>query len=200
MSKQEFLARLRNGLSGLPREDVEERLAFYGEMIEDRMEEGLSEEEAVAAVGTVEQIVEQIIADTPFVKIAKERIRPKRRLSALEIILLIIGSPLWLSLGIAAVAVVFSLYITLWSVIISLWSVFASLAACALAGVVACVLFVIRGDGIAGLAMLAAGMVCAGLSIFMFLGCKEATKGVVILTKKIALGIKNCFMRKEEVQ
>lgn len=28
MRKQEFLARLRNGLNGLPQDDIEERLAF----------------------------------------------------------------------------------------------------------------------------------------------------------------------------
>ena len=57
MNKQEFLAGLQKGLSGLPQEDVEERLTFYGEMLDDRMEEGLSEEEAVAAAGSVEEIV-----------------------------------------------------------------------------------------------------------------------------------------------
>jgi uncharacterized membrane protein len=199
MSKQEFLTQLRKALSGLPQNDIEERIEFYSEMIEDRMEEGLLEGEAVAAVGTVEEIAGQIIAETSLVKIARERIKPKRRRGALEIILLILGSPIWLSLGIAAVAVIFSLYIALWSVIISLWSVFASLAACAFGGVVACVIFAIGGHGTVGLAMLAAGMVCGGLSIFMFLGCKAATKGVVILTKNIARWIKNCFIRKEEV-
>lgn len=198
MSKQEFLAKMRKALSGLPKDDIEERIEFYSEMIEDRIEEGLSEEEAIAAVGTVEEIAGQVIADTPFVKIAKERMRTKRRLSVLEIVLLIIGSPIWLSLGIAVVAVVFSLYIALWSVIISLWSVFASLATCSFGGVAACVVLSIEGWGMTGVAMLAAGMVCGGLSIFMFLGCKAATKGIVILTKKIAIWIKNCFMRKEE--
>ena len=52
MTKREFLAQLRKGLSGLPQDDIEERLTFYGEMIEDRKEEGLSEEEAVSAVGS----------------------------------------------------------------------------------------------------------------------------------------------------
>ena len=42
MNKQEFLAHLRKGLSGLPQNDIEKRLNFYGEMLEDRMEEGLS--------------------------------------------------------------------------------------------------------------------------------------------------------------
>ena len=38
MTKQEFLARLREGLRGLPEADIEERLTFYGEMLDDRME------------------------------------------------------------------------------------------------------------------------------------------------------------------
>lgn len=76
MSKQEFLEPLRRGLSGLPREDIEERLKFYSEMLEDRMEEGLSEEEAVSAAGSVDEIVAQAVADIPLAKIAKERIRP----------------------------------------------------------------------------------------------------------------------------
>lgn len=131
MSKQEFLERLQNGLHGLPKEDIDERLMFYSEMIDDRAEEGLSEEQAVSAVGDVEEIVRQVIADTPLAKIAKERIRPKRRLKAWEITLLAIGSPIWLSLGIAAAAVVLAIYVSVWSVVVSLWAVFVSLAASA---------------------------------------------------------------------
>lgn len=198
MSKQEFLTQLRKGLSGLPQDDIEERLAFYSEMIEDQMEEGLSEEEAVSAVGSVSEIVAQVVADIPLAKIAKERIRPKRRLGAGEITLLVLGSPIWISLGIAAFAVILSLYVVLWSVIISLWAVFVSLAACTLGGVMECVIFTVSGNGVSGITVLAAGLVCAGLSIFMFYGCKAATKGILILTKKIAIWIKNCFIKKEE--
>ena len=53
MTKQEFLLNLRKGLLGLPPQDIEERLAFYNEMIEDRIEDGLSEEEAVAEMGRI---------------------------------------------------------------------------------------------------------------------------------------------------
>ena len=78
MNKQEFLAELQKGLSGLPQEDRDERLAFYGEMLDDRMEEGLSEEEAVAAVGSVEEIVRQTAADIPLAKIAGKGSAPRR--------------------------------------------------------------------------------------------------------------------------
>ena len=198
MSKQEFLEQLRQGLKGLPTADIEERVIFYGEMIDDRIEEGVTEDEAVLSVGSVEKIVEQVVADTPFAKIAKERIKPKRRLSVGEIVLLALGSPIWLSLIIALIAVIFSVYVSLWSVIISLWSVFVSLVACAVGGVVACAVLSVTSSVYTGVAMLSAGLVCAGLSIFMFYGCKEATKGVLFLTKKIAVWLKNCFIKKED--
>lgn len=198
MGKQEFLAQLRKGLSGMPQDDIEERLTFYSEMLEDRIEEGLSEEEAVSAIGSVNEIVAQSVADIPLAKIAKERIRPKQHLKAWKIVLLALGSPIWLSLGIAAVAVIFSLYVSFWSVIVSLWAIFASLAVYAVGSVPMCVVFFTVGSGTSGLAALAAGIVCAGLSIFMFYACRETTKGILILTKKITIWIKNCFIKKEE--
>ena len=63
MSKQAFLARLRKELSGLPKDDIEERLAFYEEMIDDR-----TEEEAVSAAGAIDEIVAQTIADISLPK------------------------------------------------------------------------------------------------------------------------------------
>jgi len=198
MSKQEFLVQLRKELSGLPQEDIEERLTFYSEMIDDRMEEGFTEEDAVAAVGSAQGIVAQVVAEIPFAKIAKERIKSRRQLRVGEIVLLALGSPIWLSLRIAVFAVILSLYISLWAVIISLWAVFASFAACSIGGVVAGIVIACSGNALSGIAMLAAGIVCAGLSIFMFYGCKAVTGGTLILTKKIAVWIKNCFIKKEE--
>lgn len=198
MNKQEFLVQLHSGLSGLPQDDVEERLTFYGEAIEDRIEEGLSEEEAVAAVGSVQEITAQVIAEIPLTKIARKRMQLKRQLKAWEIVLLALGSPIWLSLGIAAVAVVFSLYISLWSVVVALWAAFGALVGCSLGGVAAGGVFAFNGNTPSGIAMLAAGFVCAGLSVYVFYGCREATKGILLLTKKLAAWIKNCFIKKEE--
>ena len=198
MNKQEFLTQLRKELSVLPQKDIEEYLTFYTEMIEDRIEEGLSEEEAVSAVGSLEEIVKQTVSDTSLIKIAKERIKQKRQIKAWEIVLLILGSPIWLSLGLAVFAVIHSLYISLWAVIISLWAIFASTVACCIGGVLSCIVFTLSGNSVSGFAILAAGIVCAGLSIFMFYGCKTATNGILILTKKIAIWIKNCFIKKEK--
>ena len=47
MKKKEFLDALSRGLSPLPKRERDERVNFYREMIDDRIEEGIPEEEAV---------------------------------------------------------------------------------------------------------------------------------------------------------
>jgi len=182
MNKQEFLDRLKKALSGLPQGDIAEQLRFYSEMIDDRMEEGVSEEEAVAAIGSVDEIAAQVLTDTPP--------REKEKRSIWTIVLLTLGSPVWLSLGIAAVAVTISLYVSLWAVIVSLWAVFGALTGSVPAGLVSGVVFFCQGAFLPGLGMLSGGSICAGLAIFFFFGCKAVTKGFVDLTKKAILGIK----------
>ncbi len=199
MRKEEFLCALKKRLSGLPEQDIEERLNFYSEMIDDRTEEGRTEEEAVSDIGSVDEISAQIIADISQIKIDMEdteEFKPKKRFKIWEIVLLVLGFPIWLVLAIAAFVVILALYVVLWSLIISVWAVFASLVACAIGGVMAGILYSLSGNGLTGIAVVCEGIVCAGLAIFLFFGCKAATKGIIQLTRKIALGIKKYFIKR----
>lgn len=200
MNKQEFLGALKKRLSGLPKDEIEERLAFYGEMIDDRTEDGRTEEEAVAEIGGADEIAAQIIADIPLTRLVKERIKPKRRLKTWEIVLIVLGSPIWLSLAIAAAAVFFSMYMVLCALIVALWSVFVSLIAGAIAAVPTCIVMFAHGNAASGLTVLSGGLILAGLCIFTGYGCKAATANIFVLTKKFALSTKKCFIKKEEIQ
>ena len=197
MKRLEFILALHEKLSCLQPNDMEERLAFYNEMIDDRMDDGLSEEEAVAQIGSIDDIVAQVIEETPLTRLVKKKLKPKKR-NPWQITLLALGSPIWLSLLIAALAVVIALYAALWAVVISLWAVFASVAVCAPAGVLAGVIFCCEGHIVPGIVMFAAALVCAGLAIFLFYGCKAVTKGCTWLTKMILLATKRCFIKKED--
>ena len=195
MTKDAFLTQLKVALEGLPKDEAENTLSFYREMVDDKIEEGLTEEEAVASVDTVEKIVAQVVGDTPLSKILIDKAKPKRKLQPWEILLLVLGSPIWLSLGIAAAAVLFSLWISLWAVLISVWSVFISMVGsaggCAFGGIVLlCV-----GKVPEGLVALAIALVAGGLGIFLFTGCKQITKQCILLTKKLLLWIKTIFTR-----
>lgn len=198
MKKIEFILALHNRLSGLPHEEVEERLLFYSEMIDDRMEEGMSEEEAVAAIGSVDEIVQQILADIPLSSLAKQWVKPKRRLRGGEILMLVLGSPIWLSLLIAAFAVVLSVYVALWAVVASLWAVPVSLIGTALGCVILGAVSLIHNSSVVCIALMGAGLVCAGLSILAFFGCKACTKGAAWLSRKLVLAIKTCFAGRSE--
>ena len=104
MTKEEFKTQLRQRLSGLPQGDIEERISFYEESINDRMEEGMPEEEAVAGIGTMDEIVEQIMSEIPLTRLVRDKVKPKRKFKAWEIVLLVLGSPVWLPLLITGIA------------------------------------------------------------------------------------------------
>ena len=198
MNKQEFLERLQSSLSGLPKADVEEQLTFYSEMIDDRVEEGVTEQQAIEEIGDIDKLISQIIADVPLTKLVKEKMKPKRKHKAWETVLLILGFPVWGSLLIAAFAVVFSLYLVLWCLIVCCWAVFLSLAASAAALLVGGVGFCITHNSAGGIACIGAGFVVAALSIFAFIGSQAATKGICRLTGKLTVFIKHCFAKKED--
>ena len=197
MNKQEFLEELREELIGLPQDEIEERLDFYSEMIEDRMEEGLSEEVAVAEIGIPAEIAAQIIEDIPLTRFVVEKVKPKRKLKVWEIVLLVLGSPIWVPLLLAAIVIALAIYLVGWALIAALWAVEAALAvsAVALAAVGFYSLFHANVPG--GILAFGAGAACAGVAIFLFFGCREATRGILILTKKIIYSIKTRLMGKE---
>ena len=198
MTKLEFISSLYERLSGVPKKELEDRVSFYVEAIEDRIEDGLSEEDAVADVGSVDSIAAEILNEIPLSRLVKDKIKPKRKPHAWEIALIAAGFPVWLPILISAVAVAFALYGSVWAVIISLWAVFGAIVGCAVGGVVGSLMLFAAGQAPSALAPFGAGIFLGGLSIFAFFGCREATKGILMLTKKTALGIKKCFINREE--
>lgn len=197
MNKYEFLGRLRERLAGLPPKDIEKSLDYYAEMIADRIEDGMSEEEAVAALGTIDEIVAQILEETPLPKLVKEKVRPKRPLRTWEILLIVLGFPLWLPLLIAFASIIFSVLVAIGSVLISVFAVAVAVGACALAFTVAGFICIATARGALGTILIGATLICSGLCILFFVGATYASKGILWLCKKGIYAIKSCFVGKE---
>lgn len=198
MKKQQFLSELSARLKGLPQKEIDERIAFYGEMIDDRVEEGISEEEAVSEIGTVDSVASQIIAEIPLSKIMKEKMKPKRSLKGWEIALLVLGSPLWAPLLIAFFAIIFAAYVVVWSLVITVWAVELSISASALGCIFGSIPIFVNNGVFSGLAVLSLGALCVGLAILLFFAGLKITQGTFKFTKNILLGIKNTFLKKEQ--
>ena len=199
MNKHEFLAKLRSKLSDLPEDEIIERLNFYEEMIDDKMEEGLSEEEAVSSIGKVSEVAREILSNS-YEERVLERVAVKKRVKPIEIILLVLGSPILLSIILSLIAVAVSLYAVLWSLVVSLWAVFVSFAACSLALPLAGIFFALNGHLWSGLACFSVGLVLIGLSIFVYFGSVYAVKAVVWLTKELFGRLRNLSVKREAEQ
>lgn len=198
MRKQEFLDKLKASLWAMPEADKQRSLDYYTEMIDDRMEDGLSEEEAVAAVGDLDEIVRQILTESPRppATIKKEQNKQQKRgLETWMIVLLVLGSPLWIPLVASAVSVVFSIYVSLWSVVIVLYAAAVAVGTAAIGCVVGS--FFMIGRTATLVVAWGAAFLCAGLAIMLFLLGNLAAKGMIELTKLCWKGAKSIFQRKE---
>ncbi len=67
MSKWEFIDELCRRLRLMPVEEAQRTVMFYSEAIDDRIEDGMSEEEAVASLGSVDDIVRELEREGGFV-------------------------------------------------------------------------------------------------------------------------------------
>ena len=197
MNEQEFLDALRIRLAGLPQEDIEASLEFYAEAIDDRMEGGLTEQEAVAQLSSVEEISDQILSEIPLPKLLKARVTPRKSHSVWSTVLIILGAPVWLPLLLAAAICILAGYIVIWSLVLSLYAVALALAASAAAGAAGMVQSLLLGNlPRAGMA-LGLGMVCAGLALLLFPGLGTITKLGLRLSRNILLRVKSRLIRKE---
>ncbi len=197
MKKVDYLNELRRRLAGLPQEDIDDRVSFYGEMIDDRIEEGLSEEEAIESIGSIESIIAQTMSETPLTKLVKEKIRPKRDLKAWEIILLVLGAPLWIPVVLGAIICILALYFTIWIFIASVYVVDLCLAGSVFASLAGIFVY-LKSLNVAGaLFAFGSGLAMAGLAIILLIGCIWLTKCLIRFTGSGLLGVKTSFVGKE---
>lgn len=99
MTEKEYLKQLKGHLSGVKREDRDALCGYYREMIEDRMESGKSEEDAVGELESPATVAARARAE--YGMPASSPATDQKR-SGLTIALMILGSPLWLALACVA--------------------------------------------------------------------------------------------------
>lgn len=195
MTKAEFLEELKKRLHGISKADRERSVDFYAEMIDDRMEDGMTEAEAVANVGNLEQIVGQICGTTA----QKEESSPEPAQKASYVLRnpWVVGflSPFILILW----AVVFSVLTAFWCVVVALYAVDVALWASGVALHVAGTALFCSGHGGDGLLVFGAGAFLVGFAILWSLGCKYAATGMVKATKWTVWGLIRMIVRKERV-
>ena len=165
MTKKKFLSKLKKRIPRSHRHNRDSIIAFYSEMIDDKIEEGLTEQEAVYDVGTVEDAISRLVSEHP--ESDPTQIKPEiyRPLRPFEILLIVLGSPVWISILLVSFAVILTFYLVSWTVTLCLW----------------CVELVFFLFSI--------------LSKYMLIACKKMTAVSVFLTRKTAVWLGKIFRR-----
>lgn len=196
MTKEVFLSELERGLHQLPADEINRRKAYYEELIADMMEDGISEEDAVAKLGDLSEIVNEILRDTPLPTLVKNRLRPKHGWTAAAITVAVLGAPIWASLLLALVVTVGAMVLAFCSIILAL---FLSVIALGFSGVMT----VIHGFGLfavnAGYAVLSigGGLIMLGLVCLAFLAAKYASTGLYRGGRWLVRAVKGLLIKKE---
>ena len=154
----------------------------------------MSESEAVAMLGDVRTVADEILSEMPISKLIKNRVTLKSRPSASKTVLMIFGGLIVVPIIIAVIASVFATYASLWAVVISL---FASALACAVAGVLGIflgALYVFSVGFIEGMWIIGASLIALGLVYPLYLLGKWLSIAFAWLTRKTAILIKRCVL------
>ena len=190
MNKHDFLRDLLGRLSALPEAERDKVYAFYAEMIDDGMEDGLSEAEAVGKLGSLDEIVNRIVEETPMAVLIQSRARQQSR-GRRNILLAVFGFPVWFPVLIALAAVLISLFTALWALCLALWCAFAGAAAGALGGVAGAVL--LGGFGIK-LSYLGAALLAAGCALLLPV-CRFTTVQIARLSRLLWMRLKSGLLK-----
>ena len=201
MNKQEFLRTLERLLKSLPKQESQKMLDYYAEMIEDRMEEGMSEENAVEDLGDVGVIAHQILSTQPV----KEK-KLSNPVKGLIVALLILGSPLWACIALALLALILTGLLLILTGYILIWLIPVLACVFMVVGLIVCCVsilgspFVMASSFTTGLLQLGVGFVAAGLAILAGLFMVVISRFFVRMTVGFSHWLKvHVFCRMKEV-
>lgn len=192
-SRTEFLDELRRGLSALPAAEAEKSVSFYAEMIDDRVEYGESEADAVAAMGDAGEVARTIIAELPAVP--KAIVKSKTKSATANWVLAVVLSPIWVSLAIVALALVFSVYVTIWALAFAVWAVAIALLCCGPMGLAVAVYCLAVGDPVVAAWQLGAGLACFGLGMLCLVGAKKASVWFIDVSRRYVGRVRSWFVK-----
>lgn len=190
MTKNEFTRVLKGRINHLPKAERRKILQYYYEMISERMEDGMTEEEAINALGDIDELLSE------YTPVSKE---PRRgaKLRPWHIIMLIIGAPLWIPLVAAMLVIMLAFYIIIWVLVAVAYVVFMALAVCGFACMLTAIFSMFSGGAPYFFMLLGAGAVLSGLAVFWLMVCNLFAKAMAKVTAKTSKGVFRFFFKRK---
>lgn len=168
MTKTDFINSLKEKLYKIEAKDVDVTISYYSEMIDDYVDSGYSEEEAINKMGSIEQIISEYETSNQDVDKASNETKLYRNILLTNKVLIVLILLLLSPIIIAAFGVFISLVACFFAVLLSTWVVDVSLAISSVYSLIMA-LFSISNNA---------------LSVIFYLGCMLVMGSVSILLIK----------------
>lgn len=191
MNRVEFIGILSVELAALKRVEREKFITYYEEIIDDYMENGFDEEAVIEKIGNPKVIAKNILSEQDTVDIKV----PLTNSKVINMILLILGFPLWGSLVFAGLMVVLSGVIVIWCIP---FTAGVSALAFFLAGIYSIVAtpFMIAEVLSVGVVQLGVGIASLGVSFLLAMATMYLCKNFAFFTKELSSRLLKLFNRK----
>ena len=195
MLTHEFINNLAFLLKDMQTDERDKAIAYYCELIADKIECGENEEEVIAQFGDIGVLAESIIAESPQPYKYINNNKSKSN-NTVIIVLLILLSPIWFGIGIGILAAVFGLLIAIFAVVISL---FVTSAGLILAGIALFITSLLSmGISVAySFSGIAASFILCGVGILFLIGTLYLFKGCIALFNILIDSVKDAFARRK---
>lgn len=191
MNKTIFLKELGFHLQKMKNTDKDRFISFYDEMISDYMEDGMTEEDAVIKVGTPKMVAEELLESYDTVKINM----PMTSSRIINIILLILGFPLWGSLVLAGILLLASSYIVIWCLPFTTGVGSIGLFTTSIISIIGSP-FIMANSLPLGIIQLGTGIAAIGFSVLLGAATILLSKNFIIITKNFNAKLVTLFKRK----
>lgn len=184
MTKSIFIHTLKGLLAPLNSEERDKFISYYDEIIEDYKESGETEEAVINRIGTPQSIAEHILSEQESTNTTTPAIGTK----VFNIVLLVLGFPLWGSILLSAI-------LLLLSAIIVIWCIPFTTGCCSFAFFFAALYSIIGSPFMmadvlsVGIVQLGVGIVSIGVSILLGLVTLKLSNTFIQVTKKLTLQI-----------
>ncbi|WP_027632775.1 DUF1700 domain-containing protein [Clostridium hydrogeniformans] len=191
MTKSDFFNSLRASLTPLSKEECNKFIIYYEEIFEDYKESGLTEKEAIDKLGNPHIIANDILSDQDNINV---KVSPFRN-NILNVILLILGFPLWGSILLALTLLILSANIIIWCIPFTTGVSSIAFLIAALVSIIGSP-FMMADILEVGIVQLGVGIASIGLSILLAFLTLFLSRKLAVITKQLILIICKKFNKK----
>lgn len=199
MNRIEFIETLRNSLQGIPQDDINKTIDFYNEILSDKIEDGMNEEDAINSLGSIDSILYTTLSEISFRKLIKEKIG-RRKLKTWQIVLLSSTFYIWIPVSIALFAVALALYVSLWSGVIAVGAGALASACCSPIFLVLGIIDIFTANVGSGFMLIGLSLILAGAAILLTILTIQFAKLMLKVIKKLFVKMKSKFVKRGDLK